>query len=52
MEVPPGTDSAQLFQDPEYWSGLGLEPSRTADWRSTNLANQAAVDSVYKNAKF
>ena len=35
-----------FFSVPECWSGLGLEPmtSRTADWRSTNWANQAGAN--------
>ena len=39
------TFSSVILRPPECSSGLGLEPStsHTADWRSTNWANQAAV---------
>ena len=43
--ITKAAHSPQLFLDPECWSGLGLEPStsRTADWLSTNQANQAVI---------
>ena len=42
--------SPQLFEDPECWSSLGLEPetSRTVVRRSTNWANRSAVKASYK----
>ena len=40
-----GSTFSSVILRPCCWSGLGLEPStsRTAVWRSTNWANQAAV---------